>query len=1092
MRIRGWYIEGFGIHRDWRVDGLCDGLNVFYGPNEAGKSTLLAFLRGALFGYPDGRSSEPKYAPVDGAAHGGRVMLRGEAGDWLVERYAGRGRKVAVTLEDGRPGGEAELAERLGHADARLFRSVFAFGLRELQELGSLGEAGIQDHLFAAGVTGGGRSAREAARELREAARERFDGPRGRKKTDRARVLVRELAALNEELDRRQAAAERYPALRDRELALEATLRTLDREADTLRTDERRARKLVELWNEVQSPLADAREQAAKLSSSVAEVLPADAGARLESLLHQVAREEERLEELRSERAAVAAQLEELRLDEPAWGVAARVDALQARLALVHSQQQQRAELERQRAACDERVAAAVERLFEAPPSEEAAPVAAADPSGAGRPGESRLRAVQSTPVRREELRDWKRRLDEVQAELRDAGAAERLLAGQRETAEGRAAELEARLRDTPAIDAERIEGRQQAVRALRLLAPRLREAERERRERAEALARHGAVTSRLPGGLLLGAAAAAAAGGVVAAGLAAVVWVAPRLDPALGLQLASWLAIAVTSRLELSLVLAAAAAVTGIGIARQRGRRRAADAARAGLAAAAGESDRRAESLWAEAAPHRVVLEPAPEPLDEGALSAWEVELAGERERAGQRARLEDESRQARAHAAALASQHDEQEARVRAARARAEALGADFALWKRTAGLPGELGVDAAIDFLEEARRGRDALDERERLSSECRRLELELAAFAGEVDAVLAASDASGREAPPASDAERLGALERLGARCAADRAAREGRIPLGRRADELRKRAAEGEAALAAARAGLDSLLREAAAPDVQTLQRSLERAARAAELEERVAQGEAELERRLAAAGEADAAALREELPLGRVDAWEERAEAARRRLARVTGERDAVLREHQDCARDRARLEQSTTVMDLELRRADLEQELREVLDDWRRLRLAAGLIEEALRRFEEAHQPGVLREASELFARVTAGRYPRIVQTEDRAGFAVLTGDGAHRSPGQLSQGTAEQLYLCIRLGLVAEMARGGRALPVVMDDVLVNFDDARAAAMAELLAGFSAAHQILFFTCSARTRDLLASRAPDAEVRSLGAEAA
>ena len=178
MRIRGFHIDGFGVHRDFGLDALPPGLTVFYGPNEAGKSTLLAFLRGVLFGYPDGRSNEPKYVPVGGGVHGGRVTLawgrrpqesaRGpqdsggghqEDGVVVVQRFAGRGKKLEITLEDGRAGDAGDLAERLGHADARLFRSVFAFGLTELQELGSLGDAGIQDQLFSAGSTGAERRA---------------------------------------------------------------------------------------------------------------------------------------------------------------------------------------------------------------------------------------------------------------------------------------------------------------------------------------------------------------------------------------------------------------------------------------------------------------------------------------------------------------------------------------------------------------------------------------------------------------------------------------------------------------------------------------------------------------------------------------------------------------------------------------------------------------------------------------------------------------------------------------------------------------------------------------------------------------------
>src|SRR5882724_4479101 len=88
LRIDGWQIEGFGIFRDWEVRGLSAGLTVFLGPNEAGKSTLLGFLRGALFGFPSRRSRSPQYPPLLGGRHGGRVILAGAQGEVTVERFA--------------------------------------------------------------------------------------------------------------------------------------------------------------------------------------------------------------------------------------------------------------------------------------------------------------------------------------------------------------------------------------------------------------------------------------------------------------------------------------------------------------------------------------------------------------------------------------------------------------------------------------------------------------------------------------------------------------------------------------------------------------------------------------------------------------------------------------------------------------------------------------------------------------------------------------------------------------------------------------------------------------------------------------------
>ena len=68
VRIAGWHIDGFGVFSDYASPELPDGLTVFTGPNEAGKSTLLAFIRGVLFGFPNKRRHLPLYAPCAGAA----------------------------------------------------------------------------------------------------------------------------------------------------------------------------------------------------------------------------------------------------------------------------------------------------------------------------------------------------------------------------------------------------------------------------------------------------------------------------------------------------------------------------------------------------------------------------------------------------------------------------------------------------------------------------------------------------------------------------------------------------------------------------------------------------------------------------------------------------------------------------------------------------------------------------------------------------------------------------------------------------------------------------------------------------------------
>ena len=65
MQLREIHIDGFGVFCDKHVTGLTSGVNVVYGPNEFGKSTLLAFLRRILFGFRV-PSSANQYPAVSG------------------------------------------------------------------------------------------------------------------------------------------------------------------------------------------------------------------------------------------------------------------------------------------------------------------------------------------------------------------------------------------------------------------------------------------------------------------------------------------------------------------------------------------------------------------------------------------------------------------------------------------------------------------------------------------------------------------------------------------------------------------------------------------------------------------------------------------------------------------------------------------------------------------------------------------------------------------------------------------------------------------------------------------------------------------
>ena len=140
----------------------------------------------------------------------------------------------------------------------------------------------------------------------------------------------------------------------------------------------------------------------------------------------------------------------------------------------------------------------------------------------------------------------------------------------------------------------------------------------------------------------------------------------------------------------------------------------------------------------------------------------------------------------------------------------------------------------------------------------------------------------------------------------------------------------------------------------------------------------------------------------------------------------------------------------------------------RAALRPWARLRLARALLSEALTRFRDKAQAPMVAAASAYFALMTGGRYTRLV-ADDQDGQPLLQAeraDGQRIGVAAMSEGTADQLYLALRLAALHIRRESHPAMPLVLDDVLITADDERAACMLQALADFAQDDQVLLFT--------------------------
>jgi len=189
---------------------------------------------------------------------------------------------------------------------------------------------------------------------------------------------------------------------------------------------------------------------------------------------------------------------------------------------------------------------------------------------------------------------------------------------------------------------------------------------------------------------------------------------------------------------------------------------------------------------------------------------------------------------------------------------------------------------------------------------------------------------------------------------------------------------------------------------------------------------------------------------------------------------KLESDRRLFEQEHEQLARAQGELSQETKSLmaEDELETLGLEREMllekaRKLTRQWSVASLALHYLTEAKRAFEAKHQTEVMREASAFFQEITGGAYLGLDPSAPENSFAVLTANGESLSPEALSRGTREQLYLALRLALIKNRGNCAEPFPLLMDDVLVNFDPARLRRAVDAILALASTHQILYFTC-------------------------
>ncbi|MCA9233886.1 MAG: AAA family ATPase [Planctomycetales bacterium] len=1031
MKLTDLDIDGFGVWHDLKLANLSPRVTAFYGANEAGKTTVMQFIRTVLYGVTPERRKR-YLPPLDGGRPGGTLGVIEGDNRFHANRIADRGDddvgRVVCTTPDGATSGDRLLRDALGDIDETAYTNIFAVGLDEIQELGTLSGTKAAEWLYRL-TSGIDRvSLYDVMLDLRS---NRTSLLADRSVTSRIPELEATRDQLVADIDRLRQRNRSWSSLAVRIAELDEQIAAAERE---VRKCEHRARTA-----EIAVGIKDNWRKREQLDLQLAQLagrvkLPEDAVDRLNELSAKIEKHQRQADILQGQRQQLKEESERLGINELLVNCSCRIDALGEQRDWLQSLERQREDLEREARQFESRVASEQKRL--------------ADVLGLA---EARhLREITETDLENlqpqiDALRAAQKRLDAAQRNLDSLTENERSLKTQIDTAiiggeqHGlpmdlqEASDLVAQLRKRMQVEQRLEQARQHEL-----------ELEQQGHELLDdqvmPLWMFGWLFATFVlGALMLGIwvlvpdAPFGKYGGLIAllgVGAAAFAWIfkyftedsaAERLDACQRQMDTLARQIAETER-EKEAVDAELPMTDGSVLLRLQAAERhlaelenvlpvEAQRKQAGSAVADAEArvrqaqhDLNQETKQWQA---KVAALGMPETLDAHKLASVAERFAtlGELEARGKH-RREDAAARQREYDTLLRRVHD---------------LAEETGCLCELDGDEAEADALAQLDHLvSERRKQASALQRRDELREKAKELKAE-----------------------EGKHRESIGGLKRrrtalfTGAGCADEQ--------------EFRMLAADQHQARMMANQR-DSITREILA-----------------------AIGKHEPEEVFAELLSPEAIGILE-------TSWESataQLDGAQERLKEFAQQRGVLKREQQAIEEDRSLAERQ---LDLGI----VEQQLAAARRSWREHAVVSRMLERIRADYEAHRQPETLAEASKYMSDLTGGRYTRVWTPLANDILLVENSEGESLPVDVLSRGTREQLFLSVRLALVATFARRGVNLPMVLDDVLVNCDAGRAKRAADVLTRFAAGgRQVLVFSCHEHIWEMF--KALDADCRRL-----
>ncbi|MFN8526319.1 MAG: AAA family ATPase [Chloroflexota bacterium] len=200
------------------------------------------------------------------------------------------------------------------------------------------------------------------------------------------------------------------------------------------------------------------------------------------------------------------------------------------------------------------------------------------------------------------------------------------------------------------------------------------------------------------------------------------------------------------------------------------------------------------------------------------------------------------------------------------------------------------------------------------------------------------------------------------------------------------------------------------------------------------------------------------------------EATERRAQLVDEMTAREQTRQVAISASEQSLAEARGQLrERATDLPDIAALEESADDARRELVR-LRKLDEVLGITRELLQSAEtHVHRtiaPALSTSVNRWLPRVTGERYQEAAVDPASLRVRVRAAAGQWRDASLLSHGTAEQVYLLLRVAAAEQLVRSGEVCPLLLDDLTVQFDAARTEAVLRTLHALSAERQVILFT--------------------------